>query len=116
MRRLGDFRRDRPPTCPPRRTSSLNLSSTGQTKTCLNAPFSRYRAPRCQGCRCGFLVLSGRSSRCTNPSCNATPPVRHSRRAGVILIRQARPGSFLACTQYPSDHPCPNTQHFPRRT
>jgi len=44
-RRLGNFQRDRPPKCPPYRPGSLNLSTTGQSLTCLNAPFCRYRAP-----------------------------------------------------------------------
>ena len=72
LRRLGEFRRDRTPKCPRCRTGSLDVSSTGRTMSCLNAPFCRYRAPRCQACRRGFVTISGRSSRCTNPSCNAS--------------------------------------------
>ena len=90
LRRLGEFMRDNTPKCPRCRTGTLDVSSTGQSMTCLNAPFCRYRAPRCQRCRRGFLVISGRSSRCTNPSCNATPPVCQSCRAGVMVIRKAR--------------------------
>ena len=115
LRRLGKFRRDRTSKCPRCRTGSLDVSSTGQTMTCLNAPFCRYRAPRCQTCRRGFLVISGRSSRCTNPSCNASPPACGSCGAGVMVIRKGRPGSFLGCTQYASDQPCTNTQRLPRR-
>lgn len=115
LRRLGEFRRENTPTCPRCRTGSLDVSSTGQSMTCLNAPFCRYRAPRCQTCRRGFLVISGRSSRCTNPSCNATPPVCQSCRAGIMLIRQGRPGRFLGCTQFASDQPCTNTRKLPRR-
>ena len=109
LRRLGEFRRDHTPKCPRCRTGTLDVSSTGQSMTCLNAPFCRYRAPRCQRCRRGFLVIAGRSSRCTNPSCNATPPVCQSCRAGVMVIRKARRGSFLGCSQYASDQPCTNT-------
>ena len=83
--------------------------------TCLNAPFCRYRAPRCQRCKRGFLVISGPSSRCTNPSCNATPPVCQTCRAGVMVVRKGRPGQFLGCTQYASDHPCTHTQRLPHR-
>ena len=114
LRRLGKFRRDRTPTCPRCRTGSLDVSSTGQTMTCLNIPFCRYRAPRCQRCKRGFAVISGHSSRCTNPSCNASPPACQSCHAGVMVIRKGRPGSFLGCTQYASDQPCTNTQR-PRR-
>ncbi|MDE2867040.1 MAG: UvrD-helicase domain-containing protein [Chloroflexota bacterium] len=116
LRRLGEFRRDRTPTCPRCRTGRLDVSSTGQSMTCLNAPFCRYRAPRCQACRRGFLVISGSASRCTNPSCNANPPVCESCRVGVMVIRQGRPGRFLGCTQYASDQPCTNTQKLPRRS
>ncbi|MCY3957488.1 MAG: UvrD-helicase domain-containing protein [Chloroflexi bacterium] len=115
LRRLGEFKRDRTPTCPRCRTGRLDVSSTGQSMTCLNAPFCRYRAPRCQTCRRGFVTISGRSSCCTNPSCNATPPVCETCRAGVMVIRRGRPGRFLGCTQFASDHPCTNTQKLPRR-
>ena len=114
LRRLGEFRRDRTPVCPRCRTGSLDVSSTGRTMTCLNAPFCRYRAPRCQRCRQGFLVISGRLSRCTNPSCNASPPVCQTCRAGVMVIRKGRPDSFLGCTQYASDQPCTHTQRLPK--
>ena len=90
------------------------MSSTAQTMSCLNTPFCRYRAPRCQTCRRGFVTVSGRLSRCTNPSCNATPPVCESCRAGVMVIRQGRPGRFLGCSQYASDQPCTNTQPLRR--
>ena len=115
LRRLGKFRRDTTPRCPRCRTGSLDVSSTGQSMTCLNAPFCRYRAPRCQRCPRGFLVISGRSSRCTNPACNASPSVCQSCRAGVMVVREGRPGSFLGCTQYASDQPCTNTQRLRRR-
>ena len=115
LRRLGEFRRDRTPTCPRCRTGSLDVASTGQSMSCLNAPFCRYRAPRCQRCRRGFLVISGRGSRCTNPSCDANPPACQSCRAGVMVIRKGRPGSFLGCTQFASDQPCTNTQRPHRR-
>ncbi len=115
LRRLGEFKRDRTPTCPRCRTGTLDVSSTGQTMSCLNAPFCRYRAPRCQACRRGFVTISGHSSRCTNPSCNASPHVCESCHAGVMVIRQGRSGRFLGCTQFASDQPCTNTQKLPRR-
>ena len=115
MRRLSNFQRDRTSKCPPCRTGSLNLSSTGQSMTCLNFPFCRYRAPRCQRCRRGFLVISGRSSRCTNALCDVSPPACESCGAGVMVIRKGRSGRFLGCSQYASDQPCTNTQRLPRR-
>ena len=115
LRRLGEFRRDRTPTCPRCRTGSLDVSRTGQRMSCLNFPFCRYRAPRCQSCRRGFVVISGRSSRCTNASCDASRPACESCRAGVMVIRKGRPGWFLGCTQYASDQPCTNTQRLPKR-
>ena len=115
LRRLGEFMRDNTPKCPRCRTGTLNVSSTGQSMTCLNAPFCSYRAPRCQRCRRGFLVITDRSSHCTNLTCQATPPVCQSCRAGVMVIRKAPRGSFLGCTQYASDQPCTNTHPLPRR-
>ena len=115
LRRLGKFRRDRTPKCPRCCTGSLEVSSTGQRMSCLNFPFCRYRAPRCQSCRRGFVVISGRSSRCTNPSCDASPPACRSCRAGVMVTRKGRTGWFLGCSQYASDQPCTNTQRLPKR-
>ena len=103
------------PKGPRCRTGTLDVSSTGQSMTCLNAPFCRYRAPRCQRCRRGFLVITDRSSHCTNLTCQATPPVCHYCRAGVMVIRKAPRGAFLGCTQYASDQPCTNTHPLPRR-
>ena len=59
---------------------------------CLNFPFCRYRAPRCQRCRRGFAVISGASSRCTNASCDARPPACRSCGAGVLVTRKGRTG------------------------
>ena len=115
LRRLGEFRRDRTPACPRCRTGSLDVSRTGQRMSCLNFPFCRYRAPRCQSCRRGFVVISGRSSRCTNASCDASRPACESCRAGVMVTRKGRTGWFLGCSQYGSDQPCTNTQSLPKR-
>ena len=114
-RRLGEFKRDRTPACPRCRTGSLDVSSREQSMSCLNFPFCRYRAPRCQGCSRGFAVIAGRSSRCTNPSCDTSPPACGSCRAGVMVVRKGRTGWFLGCSQYASDQPCRNTQRLPKR-
>ena len=116
LRSLGEFRRDRTPTCPRCRTGSLDVSSSGQSMSCLNFPFCHYRAPRCQSCRRGFVVIAGRSSRCTNASCDASPPACGSCRAGVMVTRKGRTGWFHGCSQYGSDQPCTNTQRLPKRT
>jgi len=115
LRRHGEFRQDRTPACPRCRTGRLDVSRSGQSMTCLNVPFCSYRAPRCQKCRRGFLVILGRASRCTNPSCDASPSVCEWCRAGVMVTRKGRQGWFLGCSQYASDQPCTNTQRLPRR-
>ena len=110
LRRLGEFRRDSTPPCPRCRTGRLDLSGSGRSMNCLNFPFCRYRAPRCQSCRRGFAVISGASSRCTNASCDARPPACRSCGAGVMVTRKGRTGWFLGCTQYASDQPCTSTR------
>ena len=110
LRRLGEFRRDSTPPCPRCRTGRLDLSRSGRSMNCLNFPFCRYRAPRCQSCRRGFAVISGASSRCTNASCDARPPACRSCGAGVMVTRKGRTGWFLGCTQYASDQPCTSTR------
>ena len=115
VRRLGEFRRDRTPACPRCRTGRLDVSQSGRSLSCLNFPFCRYRAPRCQSCRRGFAVISGASSRCTNASCDASPPACDSCGAGVMVNRQGRTGWFLGCSQFASDQPCTNTRNQPAR-
>ncbi len=115
LRRLGEFRRERTPACPRCRTGRLDVSSTGQSLSCLNFPLCRYRAPRCQSCRSGFAVIAGASSRCTDASCDATAPTCDSCGAGVMVTRQARTGWFLGCTEFASDQPCTNTRNLPER-
>lgn len=115
LRRLGEFRRDRTPACPRCRTGRLDVSSSGRSLHCLNFPFCRYRAPRCQDCGRGFAVISGKTSRCTNASCDASPPVCESCRAGVLVARSGRTGRFLGCSAYASDQPCTNTRSLPAR-
>ena len=115
LRRLGEFRRDRTPACPRCRTGRLDASASGRTLYCLSFPFCRYRAPRCQGCRRGFTVIAGEVSRCTNASCDASPPVCESCGAGVMVARKARTGRFLGCSGFASDQPCTNTRNLPAR-
>ncbi|MYB41875.1 MAG: AAA family ATPase [Chloroflexi bacterium] len=110
VRRLGEFKRDTTPACPRCRTGRLDVSQSGRSLGCLNFPFCRYRAPRCQSCRRGFAVISGASSRCTNASCDASPPACESCGAGVMVTRQGRTGWFLGCTEFASDQPCTNTR------
>ena len=115
VRRLGEFRRDRTPACPRCGTGRLVASQTGRSMTCLNFPFCRYRAPRCQGCRTGFAVIAGASSRCTNASCDARPPACESCGVGVMTIRRGLSGPFLGCSEFASDQPCTNTRNLNSR-
>ena len=115
LRRLGEFRRDRTPPCPRCRTGRLDVSGTGRSMGCLNFPFCRYRAPRCESCKRGVVTISDRSSRCTNASCDTSPPVCGSCGAGVMVMRKGRTGWFLGCSQYASDQPCTNTRNLPAR-
>ena len=115
LRRLGEFRRERTPPCPRCRTGRLDESASGRTLYCLNFPFCRYRAPRCQSCRRGFAVIAGDVSRCTSTSCNASPPVCASCGTGVMVVRGGRTGRFLGCSEYASDQPCRNTRNLPAR-
>ncbi len=115
LRRLGEFRRERTPTCPRCRTGRLDESGSGRTLYCLNFPFCRYRAPRCQGCEGGFLVIAGGVTHCTTASCDASPPVCVSCRGGVMVVREGRWGQFLGCSEYASDQPCRNTRNLVSR-
>ena len=115
LRRLGEFRRDRAAACPRCRTGRLDAASGGRGLRCLNVRFCGYRAPRCPRCRRGFAVIVGTSSRCTNDSCGARPPVCESCGSGVMVARTGRTGRFLGCSAYASDQPCTHTRGLPRR-
>ena len=110
LRSLGQFKCDQTPACPRCRTGRLAASRSGRSLGCLNFPFCRYRAPRCQTCGRGFVVIMEGSSHCTDASCDASPPVCSTCDAGVMVARNGPRGRFLGCTQYASDQPCKNTQ------
>ena len=117
VRRLGKFRRDRTAACPRCRTGRLDVSASGRSMGCLNFPFCRYRAPRCLRCGRGFVVVAGDDSRCTNGSCDASPPpVCEVCGQGVMVTRRGRTGAFLGCSQYSSDQPCTNTRNLAARS
>ncbi len=113
LHRLGQFRREHTPACPRCGMGRLDESASGRTLYCLNFPFCRYRAPRCQTCSRGFVVTAGDGSRCTGASCDASPPVCESCGAGVMVVREGRRGRFLGCSEYASDQPCTNTRNLP---
>ena len=115
LRRLGEFRRDRAAACPRCHTGRLDAASGGRGLRCLDVRFCGYRAPRCPRCRRGFAVIDGTSSRCTNDSCGARPPVCESCGSGVMVARTGRTGRFLGCSAYASDQPCTHTRSLPRR-
>ncbi|MCY3881740.1 MAG: UvrD-helicase domain-containing protein [Chloroflexi bacterium] len=115
LRQLGEFRRDRKPACPRCHTGRLDELASGSALYCLNFPFCRYRAPRCQTCGGGFLVIAGEFSSCTNALCDASPPFCDSCGAGVMVVRNGRNGRFLGCSEYASDQPCRNTRNLPAR-
>ncbi len=115
LRRLGEFRRESKPACPRCRTGRLDAAGSGRVMGCLNFPFCRYRAPRCERCRKGFVVVASARSRCTRDSCDANPPVCESCRIGVLVTRRAHRGWFLGCSEYASDQPCTHTRRLPAR-
>ena len=115
LRRIGELRRDRTAACPRCRTGRLDVSGSGRSMHCLNFPFCRYRAPRCQSCKSGFAVIARGASRCTNASCDASPPICESCGAGVMVTREGHSGRFLGCSGYASDQPCTHTRNLPAR-
>ncbi|MCY4640731.1 MAG: UvrD-helicase domain-containing protein [Chloroflexi bacterium] len=115
LRRIGEFRRDRTAACPRCRTGRLDVSASGRSMGCLNFPFCRYRAPRCHGCRRGFTAIEGETARCTNDSCDASPPLCDVCGQGVMVPRRGRTGAFLGCSQFASDQPCTNTRNLNAR-
>ncbi len=115
LRRIGEFRRDRTAACPRCRTGRLDVSASGRSMGCLNFPFCRYRAPRCHGCRRGFTAIEGETARCTNDSCDASPPLCDVCGQGVMVTRRGRTGAFLGCSQFASDQPCTNTRNLNAR-
>ena len=115
LRRLGEFRRDRTPKCPRCRTGSLDVSSTGQSMTCLNIsllPLSRAPLSELPARLPGHLRTLVPLHQPLVQRQPARLPVVPRRRHG----HPQRPpkGSFLGCTQYASDQPCTNTHSLPQ--
>ena len=111
LRSIGKFRRQNKPACPRCQSGRLDAATRGDFMYCLNFPFCRYRVPRCQKCKQGFIVLRSGAAVCTNQSCRFSPPICESCGVGVMVTIEGRYGSFLGCTEFASDQPCRNKRN-----
>ena len=95
------------PACP---RGSLVPSISRENLRCSNYPGCGYLAPRCPGCRQGYVVVTEGQGRCSNPGCRETPTVCPACREGLLVRREGRRGPFWGCTGYRAEPSCRYTQ------
>ena len=115
LRRLGEFRRDRThqmPALPHGNPRRVEHGADHDLPERSLLPLSR--AP--------LSALPARLPGHLRPLVPLHQPLVQRQAAGLPVVPrrrhghpQSRPGSFLGCTQYASDHPCTNTHRLPKR-
>ena len=95
------------PACP---RGSLLPYNSRENLRCSNYPGCGYLAPRCPGCRQGYVAVTEGQERCSNPGCRETPAVCPACREGILVRREGRRGPFWGCTRYRAEPSCRYTQ------
>ena len=109
IRRLGGFVDDDAPPCP-RCGGRLVVSQTGRTRRCANHPLCDYRAPRCDVCGSGYIIVGDRRAKCSNNGCAGGARACPRCKIGVLQRRSSRFGEFWGCSEYHAEPPCRYTQ------
>lgn len=109
MRQLGRFVDDDAPPCP-RCGGRLVVSQTGKTRRCTNHPLCAYRAPRCDGCGSGYVIVDDGHGTYSHRGCAGGARVCPRCTIGVLQRRSSRFGEFWGCSEYRAEPPCRYTQ------
>lgn len=109
VRQLGRFVDDDAPPCP-RCGGRLVVWQTGKTRRCTNHPLCAYRAPRCDVCGSGYLIVDDGHGRCSHRGCAGGARVCPRCTIGVLQRRSSRFGEFWGCSEYRAEPPCRYTQ------
>ena len=109
IRQLGRFVDDDAPPCP-RCGGRLVVSQTGKTRRCTNHPLCDYRAPRCDGCGSGYVIVDDGHGKCSTRGCAGGARVCPRCKIGVLQRRSNRFGAFWGCSEYRAEPPCRYTQ------
>ena len=105
IRRIGRFADDDAPLCP-RCDGRLVVSQTGKSRRCANHPLCKYRAPRCDACGSGYIIVDGGQAKCSNNACAGAARACPRCKIGVLQRRQGRFGEFWGCSEYHTEPPC----------
>ena len=98
------------PQCPECDSGSLIPSQSGENLRCSNFPRCQHRAPRCPGCRRGYVSLSEGQPECSNPACESLPRTCPRCQGGILLLRTARSSRFWGCSKYQGTPSCSYTE------
>ena len=97
------------PPCPECQRGALVPSQSRENLRCSNFPRCEHRAPRCPGCRRGYISWTEGTPECSNPVCS-TPPRTCPRCQEGILVLRTGTSRFWACTRYQSTPSCTYTE------
>ena len=109
IRQIGRFADDDAPPCP-RCRGRLVVSQTGKTRRCTNHPLCDYRAPRCDVCGSGYVIVDDGRGECSNSGCAGGARICPRCKVGVLQRRTSRFGEFWGCSEYRAEPPCRYTQ------
>ena len=96
---------DLAPPCPKCPRGALVPSVSGENLRCSNFPSCSHRAPRCPGCRQGYVTIREWRVKCSNPGCKQPPRVCPSCREGVLVPRTGHT-EFWGCSRFQAEPSC----------
>ena len=97
------------PPCPACEKGALVPSQSGDNLRCSNFPRCQHLAPRCSGCRGGYVSITEGGAECSNPGCEAPPEICKRCREGILVLRSGH-SKFWGCSRYQSDPSCTYTR------
>ena len=97
------------PPCPACEKGALVPSQSGDNLRCSNFPRCQHLAPRCSGCRRGYVSITEGGAECSNPGCEAPPEICPRCREGILVLRNGR-STFWGCSRYQGDPSCTYTR------
>ena len=98
-------RGDLAPPCPKCPRGALVPSVSGENLRCSNFPNCSHLAPRCPGCRQGYVTIREWRVKCSNPGCEQPPRVCPGCREGILVPRTGHT-EFWGCNRFQAEPSC----------
>ena len=97
------------PPCPACEKRALIPSQSGDNLRCSNFPRCQHMAPRCPGCRRGYVSIQEGEAECSNPGCETSLGICPRCLNGILVLRTGR-SKFWGCSRYQGTPSCTYTR------